>query len=109
MRSILEKREWEKRVVLQMIWLYCRKQHNTRGELCKECIELSGYTRERSDNCPFMNSKSFCSNCRVHCYQPTMREKIKNVMRFSGPRMIFYHPLTAIHHLIESKKENRNV
>lgn len=34
-----------------------------------------------------------------------MREKIREVMRFSGPRMIFYHLVMAIRHVIESKKE----
>lgn len=60
---------------------------------------------QRSDKCPFMETKTFCSNCRVHCYKPEMREKIREVMRFSGPRMIFYHLVMAIRHVIESKKE----
>jgi hypothetical protein len=38
-----------------------------------------------------------------------MREKIREVMRFSGPRMIFHHPITAVRHVIESKKEKRNM
>jgi hypothetical protein len=38
-----------------------------------------------------------------------MREKIKEIMRFSGPRMIFYHPIMAIRHLIESKKEKQKM
>jgi hypothetical protein len=29
-----------------------------------------------------------------------MREKIKEVMRFSGPRMLLYHPLDAFRHLL---------
>ena len=54
-----------------------------------------------------MQTKTFCSNCRVHCYKPDMREKIRQVMRFSGPRMLFYHPIRAIRHVIETKKEKR--
>jgi hypothetical protein len=38
-----------------------------------------------------------------------MREKIRAVMRFSGPRMIFYHPVTAVRHLIETKKEKKRL
>lgn len=56
-----------------------------------------------------MESKAFCSNCRVHCYCPDMREKIRMVMRFSGPRMLFYHPVLAIRHLVESTKEKRRM
>ena len=38
-------------------------------------------------------------------YKPDMREKIREVMRFSGPRMLFYHPIMAIRHVMESRKE----
>ena len=54
-----------------------------------------------------MENKTFCSNCKVHCYSPEMREEIKKVMRFSGPRMIAYHPVMAIRHVKETKKEKR--
>ncbi len=33
-----------------------------------------------------------------------MRERVKEVMRFSGPRMIFHHPVVAVKHLVQSKK-----
>ena len=106
MRDIREKREREKCVVTQMIELYSRKKHGGR-ELCPECRELAEYARQRSDRCPFMENKTFCSNCKVHCYKPKMRQKIKEVMRFSGPRMIFHHPISAVRHVIESSKEKR--
>lgn len=107
--SAEQKRQREKRIVALMIRLYCRKKHGTKNELCPDCMALSEYAAQRSDKCPFMESKTFCSNCRVHCYKPDMREKIREVMRFSGPRMIFYHPVTAIRHVIESKKEKRRL
>jgi hypothetical protein len=103
------KREREKELVSQMIALYCKKQHHTKGTLCPECAELRDYARQRSEKCPFMESKTFCSNCKVHCYKPEMREKIREVMRFSGPRMIFHHPITAIRHVIETTKEKRKM
>jgi hypothetical protein len=103
------KREREKELVSQMIALYCKKQHHTAETLCPECAALRDYARQRSEKCPFMESKTFCSNCKVHCYKPEMREKIREVMRFSGPRMIFHHPITAIRHVMESKKEKRNM
>ena len=103
------KREREKEVVSQMIALYCRKQHHTKGTLCSECEALAAYARQRSDRCPFMETKTFCSNCKVHCYKPEMREKIREVMRFSGPRMMLYHPAMAMRHVIEMKKEKKRL
>lgn len=92
-----------------MIALYCKKNHKTKGALCPECSALDEYARLRSDKCPFMETKNFCANCRVHCYKPEMREKIRAVMRFSGPRMLFYHPAMAVSHLVETKKEKRRL
>lgn len=101
------KREHEKRIVSEMITLYCRSRHGTRGELCPECGKLRDYAVMRSDRCPFMETKTFCSNCRVHCYKPEMREKICKIMRFSGPRMIFHHPVMTVQHAILSSLEKR--
>ena len=83
-KDIAAKREAEKAMVSLMIKLYCNRKHGTKKELCAECAELESYARSRSDRCPFMENKTFCSNCRVHCYKPEMREKIREVMRFSG-------------------------
>lgn len=104
--DIRTKREREKKTVSLMIALYCRKKHGC-GTLCSDCAALDAYARQRSDECPFMETKTFCSDCRIHCYKSDMREKIREVMRFSGPRMIFYHPFMAIRHIIVSKKEKK--
>ena len=107
---VAAKREREKRMVSEMIALWCRAKHGTRGgELCPECAELAAYARLRSERCPFMEEKTFCSNCRVHCYKPQMREEIRKVMKFSGPRMIFYHPLLAVSHVVETRKEKKRL
>lgn len=108
-KDIQSKREREKYVVSEMIALYCKKQHKRKTEICPECAALLDYAKLRSEKCPFMETKTFCSNCKVHCYKKDMREKIREVMRFSGPRMIFTHPILAISHVIESKKEKRRL
>ena len=108
-KDINTKREREKAVVSEMIVLYCRKQHGRKNGLCPECAALAAYARQRSDKCLFMETKTFCSNCKVHCYKPEMREKIRAVMRFSGPRMIFRHPVTAVRHVLEVKKEKKRL
>lgn len=102
------KREREKELVSQMIALYCRKNHGGKP-LCPDCAALEAYARQRSDKCPFMESKTFCSNCKGHCYKPEMREKIRAVMRFSGPRMIFRRPVAVFRHMIETNKEKRRL
>lgn len=110
--KVIQKRQKEQRVVSEMITLYCRKKHKSKwtGELCNECRELLDYAGMRAEHCPFMEEKTFCSNCKVHCYKPEMREKIRTVMRFSGPRMLLYHPMLTVWHLLcsmEDKKKER--
>ncbi len=95
----------------EMIRLYCRKKHPEERKLtegmCPSCWELSDYAKTRSEKCPFMKEKTFCANCRVHCYKPEKREQIRQVMRFSGPRMLLYHPVLAIWHVLCSKREKK--
>ena len=110
MDKIQKKREAEKKLVTEMIMLYCHDCHHTeKGKLCPECEELAAYAQQRSDHCPFMENKTFCSNCTVHCYTPQMREMIRTVMRYSGPRMIFHHPCMAVKHLICAKTEKKRM
>lgn len=91
--------EREKRAVKLMVALYCRHHHSHNG-LCNDCAHLVSYAKQRLDKCPFGNSKSVCEQCKIHCYQPDMRRKIKQVMRYCGPRMLIYHPSIAISHLV---------
>ncbi len=94
----------EEKTVTAMIALYCRKQHRNKG-LCAECRELAEYARERLLKCPFQEGKTVCSKCTVHCYKPAMREKVRTVMRYSGPRMIYRHPVIAIRHIMDRRRK----
>lgn len=95
----------QKRTVEVMIKLYCNKNHHTKGQLCTECTELKEYALKRLDSCRFGDNKPNCGQCKIHCYKKDMKEKIIKVMRYSGPRMIIYHPLMAMEHLISKIKK----
>lgn len=89
----------EKKVVELMIRIYCRKKEKN-ASLCPDCEELLRYAHARLDRCPFGEKKSSCKKCTVHCYKPAMRERMRLVMRFSGPRMMLYAPWEALRHLL---------
>lgn len=89
-----------------MIELYCKKKHKT-NELCNECKELLAYCVERNVKCPRRAVKTFCASCPIHCYKKDKREQIREVMKFSGPRMIFYKPKYAISHIKDTIKNKR--
>lgn len=107
--DIQSKREREKRLVAEMIRLYCHKKHHSKKGLCPDCDTLNTYANQRSDHCPFMEEKTFCSNCKVHCYKADMREQIRTVMRFSAPRMLLIHPVVTTQHLLETIKEKKRI
>jgi superfamily II helicase len=94
--------EDEKVVVHKMIRLYCRSKHHTASGLCDECLALDRYAMKRLDHCRFGEEKPTCGSCPIHCYKPDMRERIKKVMRFAGPRMLLFHPLDAFSHLYKN-------
>lgn len=98
-----EKIKREQQIVEEMILLYCRRNHGQPAP-CRACRQLIEYAQKRSAQCPFMENKTFCSHCKVHCYGPEQRAQIRQVMRYAGPRMLFHHPVLALWHLISTKK-----
>lgn len=46
-----------------------------------------------------------CGKCLVYCYQSQMREKVKKVMKYYGPRMLLHYPVLAMHHVVDGRKE----
>lgn len=90
--------EQEKNTVTKMIHIYC-KYHERNRHLCDNCHQLLEYAYQRLNYCKYGETKPTCRKCPIHCYKPDMREKMRAVMRFAGPRMIFFHPIIAIRHL----------
>ncbi len=91
----------ERKTVTYMIEFYCKGNHQPEGTLCQDCRKLQDYANAHLEKCPFQENKTTCARCHVHCYKPEMREKIKEVMRYSGPRMLLRHPVLTLHHLLD--------
>lgn len=88
----------EQQVVELMIRLYCR-HHEGHDALCPACTELLEYARRRLEHCRWGIRKPTCRQCPHHCYAPQQRERMRQIMRWAGPRMLLYHPLAAIRHM----------
>lgn len=97
--SMMTKIEREKRMVELMIRLYCQKKEGN-SELCRNCQSLRDYALRKLDNCRYGDKKGACKKCSTHCYAPKYRDAIRQVMRYSGPRMIFYQPWETVRHWI---------
>lgn len=95
----------ELKTIEAMVQIYCRDSHATEPDeaVCTDCAELIDYAAKRLTLCPFEKNKPTCGNCTIHCYKQDMREKVRKVMRYSGPKMIRFHPLMAFFHLLDSR------
>lgn len=92
----------EEETVTVMIHRYCRDKHaQAENSLCPDCQELLDYARKRLQYCPFQEGKTTCGKCKVHCYKPDMRTRIKEVMRYVGPRLILTNPLMSLQHVLD--------
>ncbi|MBI1921598.1 MAG: nitrous oxide-stimulated promoter family protein [Geobacter sp.] len=65
--------------------------------LCPNCAGMIAYALERRRKCP-LDPKPSCKHCRIHCYSKEYRAKIKEIMGFSGRRMIFRGRLDYLWH-----------
>lgn len=100
--GVLNRIDKEKEIITLMINLYCKKKHGSlNNELCSECRDLEEYAHKRLTYCKFGNEKSSCKKCPIHCYKKDMRERVKEVMKFSGPRILIYNPLEYIRHIFK--------
>lgn len=99
------RRARELKTIAAMVGMYCRgHRHQASAALCSECSALLEYAARRVERCVFGDAKPTCANCVVHCYRTDMREHIRVVMRWAGPRMMLRHPIMAITHLIDERR-----
>jgi hypothetical protein len=102
MLSNIHRTNREKKTVKKMIELFCKINHKC-NELCDDCKYIMNYSFSKLDKCPFGSEKPTCLNCIIHCYQTGQRERVREIMRFSGPKMMLHHPYLAIMHIIDNK------
>ena len=99
------RRAREFKTIATMLRMYCSAHHNSgKACLCPDCAALHDYAWRRLERCVFGEDKPTCVNCAVHCYSAAMRERVRQVMRWAGPRMLLRHPVLAIRHLLDDRR-----
>lgn len=93
----------ELKTIEVMIHMCCAAHHEGTPP-CADCTQLFDYAQRRLQRCVFGDAKPNCAKCVVHCYTKDMREKIRIVMRWAGPRMLLRHPVLGIRHLLADRK-----
>jgi len=95
----------ESETVQSMLSIYCRYHHHLSVFDCHECSYLQNYALDRLQNCPYEAGKTSCKKCPIHCYRPGMKDEVRKVMRFSGPRMILRHPILTLFHFFDNRRK----
>ena len=106
------------RTLARFIALYCRHRHAGAAKalfqlksydiqaiagkpltLCDSCRKLLAHALVKRSHCP-MEPKPACKNCPAHCYHPSYRAQIQEVMKFSGRKMVLAGRLDYLFHLL---------
>lgn len=67
-------------------------------QLCEECAEFVRYAVTKRLKCPLEAEKPSCKHCRIHCYAAEQRARVKQIMAWSGRRMILRGRLDYLYH-----------
>ncbi len=94
----------EAQTIKVMVGIYCQHHHGSVVSECNECSEIQNYALDRLHYCPYQEGKTSCRNCPIHCYKPSMKDEVKKVMRFAGPRMALKHPILTLFHFIDDRR-----
>ena len=101
------------KVLLSFVRVYCTVKHDSQTEaalppdladmfgkgllLCPDCRGLVEYALEKRRKCP-LDPKPSCKHCHIHCYSKEHRARIREIMAFSGRRMIMRGRLDYLWH-----------
>jgi len=102
-RPTTPRRLRELETIEAMTKIYCSDHRHGTSVPCAECQALMTYASKRLAVCTFGDEKPVCAKCQVHCYGKAMREKVREVMRYAGPRMIWRHPWLALMHVVDKR------
>lgn len=56
--------------------------------LCPECASFLEYAITKRLRCPLEAEKPTCKHCRIHCYDKPHLEKVREIMSYSGRKLM---------------------
>ncbi len=107
------------RVLSDFVAIFCRENHPAEAKevfpikdarlhqalgtkelvLCHDCGKLLSHGIAKLLLCPY-DPKPMCKKCETHCYAPGYRERVREVMKFSGRYLIKHGRLDLMIHYL---------
>ncbi|MBI2869840.1 MAG: nitrous oxide-stimulated promoter family protein [Chloroflexi bacterium] len=111
------KKERDLKVLRDFVQIYCREKHREEAKtdfrirderlrqilsenslsLCPDCDKLLTHGMSKLLQCT-QDPKPMCKKCEIHCYAPGYREKIREVMKFSGLYLVKHGRIDLLTH-----------
>ena len=105
------------KVLARFIEVHCRHRHRVEAKaptrlrnvdvraicgrplcLCADCRKLLAHGFVKRMRCP-LDPKPSCRKCPTHCYAPAYRARIRQVMKYSGRRLVLSGRVHYLYHL----------
>jgi hypothetical protein len=113
-KELANKERHDIKILTRFVALYCRSHHEMRTpfefktpvfedlfetppELCPNCAKLLKYGLTMRLRCPH-KPKPMCKKCPDPCYRLEYREKIREVMKFSGMYLLKRGRIDLMYH-----------
>lgn len=114
---LTRKKEKDIRVLADFVSIFCRENHSDGNKslfsirddrlqqslnggsmmLCQDCQKLFTHGIAKLLQCPY-DPKPMCKKCPTHCYAPGYRERMREVMRFSGLYLVKHGRIDLMFH-----------
>ncbi|MBI4303291.1 MAG: nitrous oxide-stimulated promoter family protein [Chloroflexi bacterium] len=111
------KKQKDLRILSDFVTIFCREKHPGKEKavfplrderlrqalgdrglvLCPDCTKLLNHGTAKLLLCT-QDPKPMCKKCKIHCYAPGYRERIREVMKFSGIYLVKHGRLDLILH-----------
>ncbi len=116
-KGISEKEKSDIRTLMKFVEIFCRENHNgerrpftfrlrdlkeIKGKeisLCPDCTKLLTYGLTMRLKCPH-DPKPMCKKCKTQCYKGDYKEKIREIMKFSGMYLIKHGRVDLLYHYL---------
>jgi len=111
MNTLTKQQKSDIRLIGKFVEVYCAGKHGAAERsdfalpedlgvrrLCPECAAFMNYGITKRIKCPLEAEKPSCKHCRIHCYAPQQREKIREIMSYSGRRLMMRGRLDYVWH-----------